>query len=376
MWRWHNRAHERRRARVAAAWLRCVGDTHDGWALFDSLLGRHREPHRHYHGVRHVTWVVRHVEELAVTEPVDDIGAVVVAAFFHDAVYDPQASDNESASARLADRELAALGWDDAAARRVTTMVEATATHDVPDDPESTSTPQSCSTPTWPCSAANRRAYQAYVAGVRSEYAHVSADDWHTGRTQVLQSFLDRPALYATATARARWEPGHGPTLRLRWHRSAGAPTVERMPADTSLRNAGPDHTGPTIELLQALIRNECVNDGTPDSGEEVRNADLLQTYLGGAGLDVAALRVAPGRASIVARIEGSDPDAPTLCLMGHTDVVPVNPDGWSRDPFGGELIDGEVWGRGAIDMLNITVVDGRRVPPAGDRAASSRRAR
>jgi acetylornithine deacetylase/succinyl-diaminopimelate desuccinylase-like protein len=40
---------------------------------------------------------------------------------------------------------------------------------------------------------------------------------------------------------------------------------------------------------------------------------------------------------------------------MGHTDVVPVNPDGWDRDPFGGELIDGEVWGRGAVDMLNLT---------------------
>ena len=62
-----------------------------------------------------------------------------------------------------------------------------------------------------------------------------------------------------------------------------------------------------------------------------------------------------PGRTSIVARIEGHDPTAPTLCLMGHTDVVPVNPDGWSNDPFGGELIGGEVWGRGAIDMLNIT---------------------
>jgi acetylornithine deacetylase/succinyl-diaminopimelate desuccinylase-like protein len=62
-----------------------------------------------------------------------------------------------------------------------------------------------------------------------------------------------------------------------------------------------------------------------------------------------------PGRTSIVARIEGTDPSAPTLCLMGHTDVVPVNPDGWSRDPFGGEVVDGEVWGRGAIDMLNVT---------------------
>jgi acetylornithine deacetylase/succinyl-diaminopimelate desuccinylase-like protein len=113
--------------------------------------------------------------------------------------------------------------------------------------------------------------------------------------------------------------------------------------------------TGPTTELLQSLIRNECVNDGRPESGNEVRNADLLQTYLEGAGLDVARFESRPGRTSIVARIEGSDPNAPALCLMGHTDVVPVNADGWSRDPFAAELVDGEVWGRGAIDMLNIT---------------------
>ncbi|MDQ3178409.1 MAG: M20/M25/M40 family metallo-hydrolase [Actinomycetota bacterium] len=112
---------------------------------------------------------------------------------------------------------------------------------------------------------------------------------------------------------------------------------------------------GPTTELLQSLIRNECVNDGTPGSGYETRNADLLQTYLEGAGLDVARFEKQEGRASIVARIEGSDPDAPSLCLMGHTDVVPVNPEGWSREPFSGEVLDGEVWGRGAIDMLNIT---------------------
>jgi acetylornithine deacetylase/succinyl-diaminopimelate desuccinylase-like protein len=113
--------------------------------------------------------------------------------------------------------------------------------------------------------------------------------------------------------------------------------------------------TGPTTELLQTLIRNECVNDGRPESGEERRNADVLQTYLEGAGLDVEPFESRPGRASIVARIEGRDPNAPALCLMGHTDVVPVNPAGWSHDPFGAELIDGEVWGRGALDMLNIT---------------------
>jgi acetylornithine deacetylase/succinyl-diaminopimelate desuccinylase-like protein len=115
------------------------------------------------------------------------------------------------------------------------------------------------------------------------------------------------------------------------------------------------EHTGETTELLQALIRNACVNDGTPDSGDERRNADTLQAYLEGAGLDCERFTPRADRTSLVARIEGSDPDAPKLCLMGHTDVVPVSRDGWSRDPFCGDVIDGEVWGRGAIDMLNIT---------------------
>ena len=112
---------------------------------------------------------------------------------------------------------------------------------------------------------------------------------------------------------------------------------------------------GETVELLQTLIRNACVNDGSPQSGQEVRNADVLQTFLEGPGLDIARFEPEPGRTSLVARIEGRDATAPRLCLMGHTDVVPVTSSGWTRDPFGGELVDGEVWGRGAVDMLNLT---------------------
>src|SRR5689334_11135075 len=100
-------------------------------------------------------------------------------------------------------------------------------------------------------------------------------------------------------------------------------------------------------DLLQHLIRNACVNDGTIESGQEVRSADLLATYLEGPGIDLERYDAAP--------IEGRDPTAPSLLLMGHTDVVPVNEDHWRHDPFGGELIDGEVWGRGAVDMLNLT---------------------
>jgi acetylornithine deacetylase/succinyl-diaminopimelate desuccinylase-like protein len=113
--------------------------------------------------------------------------------------------------------------------------------------------------------------------------------------------------------------------------------------------------TGETTELLQTLIRNKCVNDGTVASGEEMRSVDTLVSYMGGAGLDFQRYEPQPGRGSVIARIEGSDPNAPSLMLMGHLDVVPVNPDGWQRDPFGGELVNGVVWGRGAVDMLNTT---------------------
>ncbi len=115
------------------------------------------------------------------------------------------------------------------------------------------------------------------------------------------------------------------------------------------------DPTGEVTALLQQMISNACVNDGTPESGRETVSADLLATYLEGTGLDLERFEAVPGRANLVARIEGSDPAAPSLLLMGHTDVVPVTPERWRHDPFGGELIDGEVWGRGAVDMLNLT---------------------
>jgi acetylornithine deacetylase/succinyl-diaminopimelate desuccinylase-like protein len=115
------------------------------------------------------------------------------------------------------------------------------------------------------------------------------------------------------------------------------------------------DPTAEATDLLRDLIRNACVNDGRIESGNETKSVDLLRGYLEGTGLDLERYEPQPGRESLVARIEGSDPGAPSLLLMGHTDVVPVNPDGWSRDPFAAEIVDGFVWGRGAIDMLNET---------------------
>ncbi|MDE0846479.1 MAG: peptidase M20 family protein, partial [Acidimicrobiales bacterium] len=99
--------------------------------------------------------------------------------------------------------------------------------------------------------------------------------------------------------------------------------------------------TNQTIELLQTLIRNECVNDGRAESGQEVRNCDVIETFVEGPGVEIETFEPTPGRKSLVARMEGYDPSAPTLCLMGHTDVVPANSDGWTHDPFGGDLVNG-----------------------------------
>ena len=68
------------------------------------------------------------------------------------------------------------------------------------------------------------------------------------------------------------------------------------------------DFAGPSTELLQAMIRNECVNDGTPDSGNETRNSDLLVSYLEGTGVDIQTYTPRAGRDSMIARIAGSDP--------------------------------------------------------------------
>jgi acetylornithine deacetylase/succinyl-diaminopimelate desuccinylase-like protein len=115
------------------------------------------------------------------------------------------------------------------------------------------------------------------------------------------------------------------------------------------------------IELLQQLIRNRCVNDGTADTGHEIRSVATLVDYLGTPG---EVFEPIPGRQSLVYRIEGSDPTAPSLALVPHLDVVPVDPAGWSVDPFAAEIVDGLIYGRGAVDMLNVTAAMAVAVRP------------
>jgi acetylornithine deacetylase/succinyl-diaminopimelate desuccinylase-like protein len=108
----------------------------------------------------------------------------------------------------------------------------------------------------------------------------------------------------------------------------------------------------PVVGLLQELIQNRCVNDGTRDSGHEHRSVATLTDFFGERG---EVFEPSPGRQSVIYRVPGTEPGAPHLLLLPHLDVVPANPGGWSVDPFKAEISDGFVWGRGAVDMLNVT---------------------
>lgn len=106
------------------------------------------------------------------------------------------------------------------------------------------------------------------------------------------------------------------------------------------------------LPLFRQLICNACVNTGDPDSGHEDRSIATLKAYLDGKGLVSEVYHARPGRGNLVCRVRGTDPRAPSLMFMGHVDVVPADAADWSVDPFSAEVRDGQVWGRGAVDML------------------------
>jgi len=110
------------------------------------------------------------------------------------------------------------------------------------------------------------------------------------------------------------------------------------------------------VRLAAELIRIDTTNRGGGDARERPA-AEYVAAELAEAGLDPVLLERTPGRANVVARIEGTDPAQPALLLHGHLDVVPAEPADWSVHPFSGEVRDGVLWGRGAVDMKNAVAV-------------------
>ena len=112
---------------------------------------------------------------------------------------------------------------------------------------------------------------------------------------------------------------------------------------------------GEVIGILQELIRFDTSNDGTDSGPGEAAAAEYVEALLGEAGLDVERFDTTSSRRQgVVARIRGTDPSRPALLLHGHLDVVPAQAADWSVPPFAGEVVDGMVWGRGAVDMKDM----------------------
>ena len=173
--------------------------------LADGLRLRYGEAHRHYHDMSHIDAMLAGFA--AVRESLENPGAVELAVWYHDAVYDPHAGDNEAESAELLKAELTGR-IDDATLRRAEGMIRATFGHRLPEDLDSGERSD--------CAAfldldlailgADETAFDAYDDNIRKEYDFVPDDLYRPARRAVLEGFLGRPRLYFTEPASRQLE--------------------------------------------------------------------------------------------------------------------------------------------------------------------------
>lgn len=191
------------RFRVAARGAGATADDADLIAAAGFLLGRWSEPQRQYHTVTHLTAVLALVDRFADLAPHPD--RVRLAAWMHDAVYDPRAlgDANERDSAEFAETILLTLGVPAATAAEVARLVGLTAGHATDaDDPDG----ELLCDADLAVLAGDEDEYAAYAAAIRREYAHVPDADFRAGRARVLTALLELPSIYRLEPLRARWE--------------------------------------------------------------------------------------------------------------------------------------------------------------------------
>jgi predicted metal-dependent HD superfamily phosphohydrolase len=192
---------------LRARWTRALegargsGGGPDPVPYADNLLARWQEPQRHYHTLTHLTAVLDHVDVLA--EYAADPDVVRLAAWFHDAVYLPERSENEERSARLAERALPEAGVPEAKTAEVARLVRLTVTHDPADD--DTDGQVLCDADLAILASAPS-GYAAYATAVREEYHFVPNEAFREGRAGVLRQLLALPHLFRTPYAQRHWE--------------------------------------------------------------------------------------------------------------------------------------------------------------------------
>ncbi|QYJ02678.1 hypothetical protein KUV85_10035 [Nocardioides panacisoli] len=173
----------------------------DGEGLHEELLAAWRDEHRGYHDLAHLTAVLARLDELAAAGTAYDDLPVRLAAWFHDAVYDGE-RDAEERSAAWAEEALPGL-VDEATVAEVARLVRVTEEHRPAEDDANGC---ALSDADLAILAAPREQYDAYVAAVRTEYADLPDEVFNRGRADVLRSLAEKPRLFHTAHATARWE--------------------------------------------------------------------------------------------------------------------------------------------------------------------------
>jgi predicted metal-dependent HD superfamily phosphohydrolase len=176
-----------------------------GEALKTELSALYRQPGRHYHGVAHIEALLVLASEHR--KDLSDPQAIEAAIWFHDAIYDSRRSDNEARSAALAAEKLASR-VEPARLSRIVAMIEATATHALPDLGNETTNGDAALFLDMDLSilGAPKAAFDSYEAAVRREYAWVDDKAWRSGRAAVLKKFLARPHIFHTEAFRERFE--------------------------------------------------------------------------------------------------------------------------------------------------------------------------
>jgi predicted metal-dependent HD superfamily phosphohydrolase len=176
-----------------------------GEGLKTELSALYRNPGRHYHGLAHIEALLALAKEYR--SELADPQAIEAAVWFHDAIYDSRRSDNEMRSAALAEEKLASR-VEPARLSRIVAMIEATATHALPDFGDEAATRDAAFFLDMDLSilGAPHAAFDSYEAAVRREYAWVDDKAWRAGRAAVLRKFLARPRIFHTEAFRQRFE--------------------------------------------------------------------------------------------------------------------------------------------------------------------------
>ncbi len=170
-------------------------------AIRQPLIQRYAEPHRAYHGMAHIEALLQ--AQLAHRDLIQDQRAVMLAIWFHDAIYDTQRQDNEERSAELAGEMLQQAGADAALIDSVQRKVRATHHHEWTDGDPDTAVFLDLDLGIL---ATSPEAYDRYAQQVAQEWAWVPEPAYKQGRVKVLQAFLDWPQIYFTPALLAKWE--------------------------------------------------------------------------------------------------------------------------------------------------------------------------